>query len=303
MRQSRADAGGHPWCVQPELVEGCTRLCSFCGLRAIRDKPGDFRYMTLDTAAVLANGCRDFCPQARVEFALRGEPLVHPHHLEIFQLFRHAMPRCQLMVTTNGDTLRGRMQRRVDLMFDAGLNFVLLDTYYPEPARTALRNEALALHGVTVVDFFAEWLPAGKSPYSNHGRSLQRTVVLMDDLAARDGEHGSRLVKTHAGANLSKPLLPAPLVRSCARPFREIIVTWNGDVTLCCDDWRKQYIIGNIHERTLPDLWQDPRYETARARLYHRDRDFIPCRYCDAPGAPRFGLLPRYDPLPDTRDE
>lgn len=295
MRQKRADAGGQPWCIQPELVEGCTRICPFCGLQAIRNKPGNFKCMTVELATKIAEECAEFCPHARVEFAMRGEPLVNPRHLEIFALFRCYMPRAQLMVTTNGDTLRGRMQKRMDLMFEAGLNFVLLDTYYPEPGRTQLRQEAYTLHGVTVIDYFKEWMPIGKSPYHNHGKSLQRTVVLMDDIAAHDGEHGSRLVKTHAGANRSKPIPLVPLRRNCGRPFREMTIAWNGDVTLCCDDWVKEYIIGNVNDRTLRSIWVDPLFEAARARLYHKDRNFGPCRKCDAPSAPRSGLLPVYE--------
>jgi tRNA A37 methylthiotransferase MiaB len=28
-----------PWSVQVELVEGCNRICGFCGINAIRSKP------------------------------------------------------------------------------------------------------------------------------------------------------------------------------------------------------------------------------------------------------------------------
>ena len=36
-----------PWSVQIEAVEGCTRLCAFCGLAAIRSGPGEFKRMEL----------------------------------------------------------------------------------------------------------------------------------------------------------------------------------------------------------------------------------------------------------------
>lgn len=135
-KQLRADKGGRPFVVQPELTEGCSMrfgsgpggLCSFCGLTAIRTGPGEYKWMSIETAEKLAAECGLFCPQARVEFAMRGEPLMNPKHLEIFRLFRRFMPRTQLMVTTNGDTLRNRMQKAVDTIFDTGLNFILLDT-------------------------------------------------------------------------------------------------------------------------------------------------------------------------------
>lgn len=313
MKQKRADAGGRPWSLQPELVEGCTMqfgsgpggLCHFCGLAALRDGPGDYRFMSVDLATRLAANAGAFCPHARVEFAMRGEPLMNPKHLEIFKIFREAMPQTSLMVTTNGDTIRTppgrpfkRMQERVALIFAAGINLIVLDTYYPKERRDALRAEAFALSNVTVVDYYDDWAPQGRSPYSS--TQAYQTIVLMDDLAVRDGERRTRIVKTHAGSNPTKCAPFIPLSRNCGRPFREITVAWNGDVTLCCDDWKHEYVCGNVAEQSLEEIWVSPLFEAARARLYHRDRDFGPCRMCDASAAPRSGLLPIYDkPTPE----
>lgn len=293
-KQPRADAGGQPWCIQPEMTEGCSRICSFCGLQAIRDKPGNFKFMSVALAAKIAEECSTFCPKARVEFAMRGEPLMNPQADEIVATFRRFMPKAQLMITTNGDTMKNRMQGRLEKLFAAGLNFVLLDTYYP--GRDEQRAEVATLNDITVFDYYDDWAPQGISPYHNHGTKLQRTVVLMDDLLARDGEHPSRVVKSHAGSNPNAVMPTEPLKRNCGRPFREMTIAWNGDFTLCCDDWRKQYIIGNVNTDLLRDLWKHPRLEAARARLMQKDRSFGPCIQCDAPAAPRTGLLPVYAP-------
>ena len=325
-RQTAAKDGGKPWCLQIEAVEGCSMskgkgpggLCHFCGLAAIRSGPGGYKFLTVELADLIGEQAADFCPNARVEFALRGEPTMNPKFLEIIKIVRAHLPATQLMVTTNGDTLRepsgkysGKMAKRVDSIFEAGIDFIVLDTYYPKERRDDLRRQSFALSAqmdVTVVDFYDDWLPIGKSPYSNHGRKVQRTVILLDDLAARDGEQSSRQVKTHAGANpmgIATDLHgnPAgfPKPWSCARPFREMTIAWNGDFTLCCDDWRKEYVVGNVQEQSLRSLWSDERLEAARARLYHKDRSWGPCALCDAPPAPRFGLLP-VCAMP-TRDE
>lgn len=308
-KQIRADKGGKPWCVQPELVEGCSMrygsgsggLCHFCGIQAIRSHFGNYKYMDSVTAILIARGCKDFCPTARIEFAMRGEPLMNPLALDIFRIFHEHCPKAQLMVTTNGDTLRGRMAERSNRIFNAGVNFILLDTYYPKERRDALREEALAIKtGINVIDYYTEWAPRGISPYHNQGKKIQNTIVLMDDLSVRDGEHGSRLVKTHAGSNPSK-ILDHYLVRNCGRPFREMTFTWDGYFALCCDDWKREYLVGNIDQYDMEELWGHPRIEAARARLYSKDRDWGPCQQCDAPSAPRSGLLPTYE-SPTIRD-
>lgn len=121
MRQARADAGGRPWVIQPELVTGCSMkwgsgkggLCHFCGLNAIRSGPGDYQYMSIELATRIAEQIAAFCPKARVEFAMRGEPLIHPEAVQIIGMFRQFLPTTSLMLTTNGDTLRGHMQARL----------------------------------------------------------------------------------------------------------------------------------------------------------------------------------------------
>ena len=41
-RRFRQSKQTRPWSIQIELTEGCNRLCTFCGLNAIRDgKIGD----------------------------------------------------------------------------------------------------------------------------------------------------------------------------------------------------------------------------------------------------------------------
>lgn len=278
-------------------------LCHFCGLAAIRSGPGGYQFMTLDTARKIASDAAEWAPKVRIEYAMRGEPLMNPKHLEIFTLFKELLPNASHMVTTNGDTIRTqkgppwtRMLPSVEKIFATGLNFILLDTYYPKERRDQLREEAYALQseGITIIDYFADWMPIGLSPYSRHEK-MSRTIILMDDLSARDGEHQSRLIKTHAGSNPTKSIM-APLTRNCGRPFREMTFTWSGDFTLCCDDWRMEYVIGNVHSASLEELWCHPKIEAARARLMQKDRSFGPCRECDAPAAPRSGLLPRYDP-------
>jgi hypothetical protein len=282
-----------PWSVQVEFVEGCSRLCAFCGLNALRSKPGDYRCMTVETAALVASGVADLCPGARLEFAMHGEPLMHPRYLELIALFRAMLPRVQLQVTTNGVRFRnGKMQQRVDELFAAGITFIMLDTYYPE--RDELRMEARKLRGVRVVDFYEEDV----RPYYNDPRKMQRTVVLLDDLGARSGERASRVILNHAGSNPLAPPVLEPLAKKCTLPFRELSICYDGAVNVCCMDWTRRYTCGQVSPaRSLRDIWWGPEFAAARAMLGNRDRRFGSCRYCSVGSGMRSGLLPKTGPV------
>lgn len=281
-----------PWSAQIELVEGCSRLCTFCGLNGIRNGPGDYRFMSERTAGRAAEQLALYAPDVRVEFAMHGEPLMHPQYLERIALFRGMLPRSQFQVTTNGVRFLGPdVQERVEGLFAVGVDFIVLDTYYPE--RDRLIQQMRTLVNVAVRDFYTELAPVGWSPWTNHHRKVSRTIVLMDDLGSRDGEVRSRTVLNHAGNNPTRPIPLRPLRRTCTIPFREVAIRWDGKVAICCMDWRGEYICGDVNVRSLRSIWEGPEFRAARAMLQDKDRNFDPCAKCDAGAGPRAGLLPK----------
>jgi len=291
-----------PWSVQVELVEGCTRICPFCGLNGIREKPGNFKYMDIGLAADLATQCGNFCPNSRYEFAMHGEPLMHPRYPEIFEIFRQFLPDTQIQVTTNGNTLGKNqqwMQSKVEAIFNVGIDFIILDTYWPE--RDKLRELAYGLTGIEVVDFYDQMAPNGISPWYNHRRGLNNTVILMDDLLKRNGEVKSRTIYNHAGNSAMKGRIDPPLKKTCTMPFREISIRWDGSVSLCCHDWGDEYHIGNVKDMTIEEIWNSERFEVARKFLQNKLRVFNPCSGCDIDSGSRSGLLPKYD-VPISED-
>lgn len=281
-----------PWSVQVELTEGCSRICTFCGLNGIRTGPGNYKFMSLLTAEKAAVGLSKLCPMARIEFAMHGEPLMHPQHAEVLSLFRARLPKTQIMVTTNGANMRKDMQKSLERLYSVGVDFVVLDTYYPE--RDILLENAKTLHDITIWDFYDDCVPKGWSPYQNHKRKYQRLLILMDDIGKRDGEVVSRTIMNHAGNMKDKPIPEAALVKTCTNPFRELSICYNGDVNVCCMDWSHEAVMGNVMKQQLEAIWYGDKFEAFRTALQNKDRRMSPCIRCDKNSGTRAGLLPKY---------
>ena len=65
-----------------------------------------------------------------------------------------------------------------------------------------------------------------------------------------------------------------------ARPIIQIL--WDGKVVPCCYDFNGKYVLGNVLETSIEEVWNSDKYE--RFRDIHRKRDFsrIPmCLNCD----------------------
>ncbi|OQA84038.1 MAG: molybdenum cofactor biosynthesis protein A [Lentisphaerae bacterium ADurb.Bin242] len=69
---------------------------------------------------------------------------------------------------------------------------------------------------------------------------------------------------------------------ACPRPFMNLVVNSAGDCILCTHDAPKATKIGNVHEKTLLELWEsDELFEFRKMHLENRKHENRICRYCD----------------------
>lgn len=44
--------------------------------------------------------------------------------------------------------------------------------------------------------------------------------------------------------------------KPCSLIWQRMVVDWNGDVVLCCDDWNHSTILGNLKKQTIEEVWK-----------------------------------------------
>lgn len=286
-----------PFAVQVELSEGCNLYCDFCGLQGIRDiKEKDFKFMTVEHARNIAQQIADSRINPRIEFAMHGEPTMNPDYIKIVKSFRKRLPRHHIMMTSNGGGLLrppGVVESLTQL-FDAGLNVFAFDAYEYVKIKDKVDNffwdgdkEQLELDDIT---FDVHRYPDEPefSPHNRYGHTARKFIRIQDISVAAKGTHSK--LNNHCGAGA--PGLKEPLTARCAKPFRELSIRWNGDVAICCNDWRGEFKIGNVVDDGLQEVWHHERFNAARRLLMQGDRGAIsPCNICDAKSY-RVGLLP-----------
>lgn len=117
-----------PFTVKVELTEGCNLYCKFCGIRGIRTGPGNFRFMENEPAALIAQGLHYLGWSSKIEFTMRGEPLMNPNYLHLLGIFRQYLPKTHMSVFTNGGPLAKDTTKRIDELLDI-INVLALDDY------------------------------------------------------------------------------------------------------------------------------------------------------------------------------
>ncbi len=267
---------------QIELVQGCTRKCPFCGIGRIPHVLKSPNYMTIETATSIATQIQQqFKKNLRVDFAVHGEPLMHPKVNEILSVFRKALPQAQLSIITNGDLLSS--SENVTSLFTSGLNNLMVDFYDNNVKRNAHRLEILQGTSIPVYNFYTD-----KYSIWTYKGFAQKAIIITPSLEEHSGESTTRTIHT-AGGNLPDeyrkkylPNLVLPVFTICAKPFREMSINWDGNVSICCEDWMCTESAGNIHDTSIIDIWTSDTFDKWRYLLYHKRRDLIPlCSKCN----------------------
>lgn len=278
-----------PNCIQIEFTEGCNLRCDFCGIQGIRGKKREFKFMTPEIARTLAYRIEATGWNCRLEFAMRGEPTLNPDFEEIVRIFRMALPDQHMLLTTNGKHLLKKDREGHPTVWAGAQLFdvVAIDCYEHsreiwEPIHDMLTEDNVSF----------SWYPDVKEANPHRRRTgvwrARGEIVLVRDISQQtQGTHAS--LSNHCGSG--SPLDYSKTSSRCTLPFREISVRFNGDIALCCNDWRGEYFCGNIREASLNEIWQGPEFDAARREIYHNGRTFRPCEGCNY-RATRVGLLP-----------
>lgn len=72
-------------------------------------------------------------------------------------------------------------------------------------------------------------------------------------------------------------------IKACEqkRPLERMHILYDGTVILCCQDWRREVVIGNLRNNTIQDIWMGDRYQELRSKIYDEDRACIElCKRC-----------------------
>lgn len=275
-----------PFCIQIELVEGCNLRCPFCGINGIRTAERVYKAMTVKTAEAIASQIAAAGWNCRLEFAMHGEPTMHPDPASIVAIFRKHLPKASMLMLSNGGGLQGREGlAKIDALFRAGLNTLGLDEYQNVKLVPKIVEQISKLN--VAIDFYVYPDNPEGNPHARQTPKKKRLIHIRPIDVSSSGTHAT--LNNHAGAGAPKNLNGKG--KPCAKPFRELSFRWDGSTAVCCNDWRGELATGSIHKEGLLGIWHGELMDEARKRLVVGLRDFGPCAGCDAVSY-RVGLLP-----------
>lgn len=259
--------------IQVQTASWCNRTCAFC-------PSGTFEIpKTFMEEAVYRRIVDEL---ARLSFAgrfspyLMNEPLLDKRLPDLIALARDALPNASIFISSNGDALSLALGGQ---LFDAGLDCLLVNLYDLEtPVRQ--RSERIVAELARERD-----LPILNQPSFPDliGGTLIRNGPQIALVDAADWK--VEQLTNRAGNVPGAAVQAEPLAASCYRPFEQAYIRYNGEVVLCCCDWKGEVVFGDVTTTPLDEIFAGPVASRYRDQLGRNSRHGLKlCETCDFHG-------------------
>jgi radical SAM protein with 4Fe4S-binding SPASM domain len=71
------------------------------------------------------------------------------------------------------------------------------------------------------------------------------------------------------------------VIKICPFTINWISILSNGDIIICCNDYNKKIVIGNLNHSTIKEIWNSNKFENIRKlQINKRYKEISACKIC-----------------------
>lgn len=294
--------------VQIQTQAGCNGRCVFCPNEAVLRSQLEHGRMAEPLFHKIIDELAETRPE-RIMMYLQNEPLNNKRMPDWVRHVADRIPETTTLVTTNGTALTPEMS---EALIDAGLKRikVSLQSLDDETNRRIMGYGAdkvvqnilecarLIRKKRSRLDLRVSMIVHANNPDEvDRARQFWKKNGVRLVTSALENRGGN--IENAQELNAGEPMRPRS---DCIRPFREMCILFNGQVVLCCVDWFRTVILGDVSKQSIQEVWHGPVIQGIREGFERGDALKLPpiCRNCTesaTPGKHRLGwkrLLPKF---------
>lgn len=267
-----------PFRVMIENTNICGADCIFCPHRFMKREKG---IMELELSKKIIDECKALGIEYVTIYGF-GEPLLDPH---FFERIKYAKSKGISRVTTNtnagylnDDNVKKILESRLDeiyISFDAateevykkirpGLEFSMVEKNILSLVKAKAKSKT---NKPEIILSFVE--------SSLNTREVDKYIRKWKDKV----DHISiSLIHNWTGDIEFEESSNEGRRDPCRLLWTDMVISWNGDVPLCCNDYENKVLLGNINERSIQEIWSGLQLE--QIRQWHLEKDFTKSLIC-----------------------
>lgn len=216
-----------------------------------------------------------------------NEPLLDPELENRIRYIRKKCPSAYISIISNGSLLK---KERAERLADSGLDRICLSVHGLSKETYEKNMVGLDFHKtLDRIDYFL-----------SVKKNVQLRVAIMENLLPKEEfekalaywrtrgvpvaiqRSNDRAGSVSDNTNVVWTVENKSKVVGCMfdYPLRYLAVHFNGDVVLCCYDYNREILLGNLNKSTIYDIWNSKKFLNVRHTIYgHCPSDFI-CDRC-----------------------
>ncbi len=288
-RVTRRSIPDFPRTIQIQTFTGCNADCIFC--------PYGETYQTQPRGKMPIEQFHRIIDESaehevrRISPYLMNEPLMDRDLFDKIRYINRKMPKCKVVVTSNGHYLTPPI---VDKLLDMaeGIHkiYVSFQGIEKDAYEKTMRGNMDFDRTMANVDQFLE---------AQRKRGLNRPelwVTMVDttvidarkavDFWRSRGVNSKYTTLENRGGNIKDAesfshTKEMSYYTTCTRLFKQAYIMFNGDLVLCCVDYSREQVLGNITDSSISAVWNGPVATDIRQRYLGHQFDRLPlCGVC-----------------------
>ncbi|MDX1984669.1 MAG: glycosyltransferase [Bryobacteraceae bacterium] len=261
--------------IQIETNTACNATCIMCPYPEVSKELPAGR-MDLDLYQKILAECAADRTLWRIEPFLNNEPFTDTRMVDWIAMAKKMVPHAMVTVTSNGSLL---LPKVTDRLIHSGLDGIWF-SFNGSTRETYEHIMGLSFDLVKKnIDYLLDVKPASLRVFTNMIETTPMKGEIAENIRywqSRGVQSGSSPLVNRAGNvknfdDLNYKPLSAKPVRVCELLYHKMYVGWNGDVLLCCMDWRRKVVLGNLRQQTIREVWNGEKYRRFR-RLQEQQR-------------------------------
>lgn len=266
-----------------ESTSACNLRCKMCARNQISSTFGnmDFSLFKKIVDEAKKYGPRSFSPYGN------GEPLLAPNIIEMIKYIKESNPDNTVILTTNGTLLtKEKSEELVKYQVDKiAISFTSPDrkTYFEKTGVDKL--EEVEKNIKQLIDI--------KKEKTSYKPLIFIRMIADQDTKSQAKEFLQRWENEKViaevrpmhnyGGNVKVDYIKINTKRyPCYHLWLAPTILWDGDFVICCSDYGRKSLMGNIKNQTINEIWKGEKMQKyRRAHLSGNYDEAAPCNNCD----------------------
>jgi radical SAM protein with 4Fe4S-binding SPASM domain len=292
----------HPWSIYVELTNRCNFKCKFCpeSFDNYSELVGGLSTLSFDQFRKICDDILEMGKLKVLRFYMMGEPFLHKELPNMIAYAKKLEVAERFELTSNGTALTEATGAR---MLDSGLDYLRISVYaidaerhkeitksniHPDLIRNNVRNlfELRKREGKKKPFIYAKMInpfddAEEKAFFENYSDISDEAVI--EQPMSWDNPEGFDFIDSvyDKDKEIDRTKLFAHRKEVCSFPFYTLVVHSSGDVSVCCVDWEKKTVCGNVFKESLKDIWHGPKLRAfQQMQIERRRHENAACKNC-----------------------